>query len=73
MRKNAFAVWALLIALACGLTACGGNDMDMQQEMRQERQEDIIDEREDEQLNSPGVEYQQEQQEDRLDEAEDDR
>ncbi|TLS50469.1 hypothetical protein FE782_20850 [Paenibacillus antri] len=69
-KKNTLA-WALLLSLALGLTACGGDDM--RQEMQQERQEDIIDEREDEQLNAPGVEYNQEQREDRVDEIEDDR
>ncbi len=71
MKKNVLA-WGAVLGIAFGLTACGGGDT-VRQEMQQERQEDIIDEREDEQLNAPGVEYNQEQREDRLDEIEDDR
>ncbi|MFD2615642.1 hypothetical protein [Paenibacillus gansuensis] len=40
-------------------------------EIQQEQQEDLIDEREDDTLNTPGGEYRQEQQEDRMDEEED--
>ena len=69
MKKTTL-LWTLALCAAFGLTACGGGDT-MRQEMQQERQEDLLDEREDEQLNAPGVEYNQEQQEDRMDEAED--
>ncbi|HZG88206.1 hypothetical protein [Paenibacillus sp.] len=71
MTMKRWAAGAAAAALALGLTACGGDGM--RQEMQQERQEDIIDEREDEQLNTPGTEYQQEQREDRMDETEDER
>lgn len=49
----------------------GCNNAD--QEMKQENREDIIDEREDEQLDTPAQEYRHEQIEDRIDEREDDR
>jgi len=75
MKKNVW-TWALIPGMALGLAACGVNDDNgntMQQEMQQEQPEEAMDEREDEQLNAPGVEYQQERQENRMDEAEDDR
>lgn len=42
-------------------------------EIQQEQQEDMIDEREDDELDDPVTEYQREQQEDQMDETEDDR
>jgi hypothetical protein len=71
MAKNTLAKWLLTLGILSILAGCGAGP-EMQQEMNQEQREDIIDEREDENLNSPGVEMRQEQTEDRMDEREDD-
>jgi hypothetical protein len=61
--KLAFIV-SLVTAVPLG---CGAGS-----EIQQEQQEDMIDEREDEELNDPGTEIRQEQMEDQIDEQEDD-
>ncbi|WP_426446609.1 hypothetical protein ACP26L_22685 [Paenibacillus sp. S-38] len=55
------------ILLAAALTGCE----DPKTEMQQERQEDLLDEREDRVLQNPVREMRQERLEDRLDERED--
>lgn len=59
-----------LFLIACLLTVLAGCN-NANQEMKQENREDIIDEREDEQLETPAQEYRREQMEDRMDEIED--
>lgn len=59
----------LFISLLTVIAGCNNAN----QEMKQENREDIIDERDDEQLGTPAREYRQEQMEDRMDEMEDDR
>jgi hypothetical protein len=54
--------WLVAGALAAMLTGCNNDGPQMQQE----RAGEIIDEREDEQLNDPATEYRTEQVEDRL-------
>ncbi|MFC4779408.1 hypothetical protein ACFO9Q_21650 [Paenibacillus sp. GCM10023252] len=70
--KNKGAVYKLLVLLGLFTMLMGCNNEEAKQEMKQEQQEDIIDEREDRQLDSPVKEYRQEQMEDRMDEREDD-
>lgn len=70
MKKNVFALGAMAFGLVFAVTGCGAGG-ELRQEMMQERQEDIIDEREDERLQAPGVELRRERQEDRIDELED--
>ncbi|MEW9672206.1 hypothetical protein [Ammoniphilus sp. 3BR4] len=57
--------WALAAALLSVPIGCGAGP-----EIQQERQEEMIDEHEDEQLNNPVTEYRQEQIEDRYDDRE---
>ncbi|MGM0883343.1 MAG: hypothetical protein ACQEXQ_20190 [Bacillota bacterium] len=59
-----------LFLIVCLLTVLAGCN-NANQEIKQEQREDIIDEREDEQLDTPAQEYRKEQMEDRMDEMED--
>lgn len=59
-----------LFLIACLIIVLAGCN-NANQEMKQEQREDIIDEREDEQLDTPAQEYRKEQMEDRMDEMED--
>jgi uncharacterized lipoprotein len=73
MKKDMLMKKCLLtLGILAILAGCGAGP-EMQQEMNQGQREDIIDEREDETLNTPGVEMRQEQREDRMDELEDNR
>ncbi|MCI3920683.1 hypothetical protein MO973_10605 [Paenibacillus sp. TRM 82003] len=61
----------LLALSAFGMMAGCGADPEYRQQMNLEQRAEMLDEREDEQLNAPGVELRQERMEDRLEERAD--